>query len=84
MIRILYFARVREELELAEEEIPWSQQICDVSALIGALCRERGERWQQVLGQPNLLFSVNQSLADMDHPIREGDEVAFFPPVTGG
>ena len=84
MIRVLYFARVREELEVAEEELPWQEQITDVASLIASLCRGRGETWQRVLSQPNLLFAVNQSLADMDHPIREGDEVAFFPPVTGG
>ena len=84
MIRIRYFARVREELELAEEELSWREQIASVGALVDWLARERGEIWRRVLSQPHLLYAVNQSLADMDHPIREGDEVAFFPPVTGG
>ena len=83
-IRVRYFARVREELNLAEEELPFGEQVSSVAALIAWLGRERGETWQKVLSQPHLLHSVNQSLADVDHPIHEGDEVAFFPPVTGG
>ncbi|NIG98343.1 MAG: molybdopterin synthase sulfur carrier subunit [Serratia symbiotica] len=44
----------------------------------------RGDRWALALEPGKLLIAVNQSLVAADHPLRAGDEVAFFPPVTGG
>ncbi|RTF81482.1 MoaD/ThiS family protein, partial [Serratia marcescens] len=44
----------------------------------------RGDRWALALESGKLLAAVNQSLVAADHPLRAGDEVAFFPPVTGG
>jgi molybdopterin synthase sulfur carrier subunit len=41
-------------------------------------------QWAQFLASDKLLFSVNQTLVKESHPINDGDEVAFFPPVTGG
>ena len=83
-IKVLYFARIREQLERDEERIEWHAGITNVDSLIEHLCRNRSETWRHVLSQANLLYAVNQSLADLDHPIGPGDEVAFFPPVTGG
>ncbi|HOY23759.1 MAG TPA: MoaD/ThiS family protein, partial [Cellvibrio sp.] len=40
--------------------------------------------WLEFLASDKLLFSVNQTLVKASHPIQDGDEVAFFPPVTGG
>lgn len=53
-----------------------------VEALRQALCA-RGDRWALALESGKLLAAVNQSLVAADHPLRAGDEVAFFPPVTG-
>ncbi|GAB7211949.1 molybdopterin synthase sulfur carrier subunit [Dickeya oryzae] len=55
----------------------------DVASLRQALC-ERGDRWALALEDGKLLAAVNQSLVAMTHPLTDGDEVAFFPPVTGG
>lgn len=84
MIEVLYFARIREDLEVEREQLQWTGAIADVAALIEHLCSERGATWSATLYQDNLLVSVNQAMVKMDHELADGDEVAFFPPVTGG
>ncbi|PLR32074.1 molybdopterin synthase sulfur carrier subunit [Chimaeribacter californicus] len=81
MIEILFFAQVRELTGTASLTLP--AEFKDVDALRQALCA-RGDRWALALEAGNLLAAVNQSLVAMDHPLQAGDEVAFFPPVTGG
>jgi len=44
----------------------------------------RGGDWEKLLTTKNLRFAVNQDMARADTPVHDGDEVAFFPPVTGG
>lgn len=83
MLRVLFFARVREQLGCDSLELPWSSGYTTVEGLLASL-RQRGSHWQQALGQPNLLVAVNQRVADSAAPLQAGDEVAFFPPVTGG
>jgi len=84
MIRILYFARLREQLGTAEEELPGGPDSTTVAELAEAL-RRRGGPWADAFapGQP-VLSAVNQALARGDTALADGDEVAFFPPVTGG
>lgn len=81
MIKVLFFAQVREltgtsALELAPE-------YSDVAALRAALA-QKDDRWALALESGKLLAAVNQTLVPMSHPLHAGDEVAFFPPVTGG
>ncbi|MNJ80203.1 Molybdopterin synthase sulfur carrier subunit [compost metagenome] len=52
-------------------------------ALRAALC-ERGDKWALALESGKLLVAVNQTLVPLDTLLNDGDEVAFFPPVTGG
>ena len=84
MIEVLYFARIREDLDVGREQLEWTGGISDVAALIAYLCDERGAAWSTTLRQENLLVSVNQAMVNTDHQLADGDEVAFFPPVTGG
>ncbi|MEF1220359.1 molybdopterin synthase sulfur carrier subunit, partial [Photobacterium damselae] len=44
----------------------------------------RGDKWQLALESGKLLVAVNQTICPLDTEIKDGDEVAFFPPVTGG
>jgi len=83
MITIVYFAQVRERLGLEREELPWGAELSDVSAL-QAFLSSRGAIWSEVLQTENLLVAVNQEMADRGSELQDGDEVAFFPPVTGG
>lgn len=80
MIKVLFFAQVRELTgsdELSCEFYP------TVEALRTALA-ERGDKWALALESGKLLAAVNQTLVEFSHPLSSGDEVAFFPPVTGG
>lgn len=81
MINVLFFAQVRELTETDKLVLPAGYATVD--ALRQALCL-RGSRWALALESGKLLAAVNQSLVDMHHPLQDGDEVAFFPPVTGG
>ncbi|RRJ83851.1 molybdopterin converting factor subunit 1 [Aestuariirhabdus litorea] len=82
MIKVLFFARYAEELGLRELEWPLEGEL-RVAQLLEAL-QARGERWQAVLDNPNLIVSVNQEVVSAQAPLHSGDEVALFPPVTGG
>ena len=84
MLKILFFARVREQLDCASVELPWPESGLDLDGLQEQLCRERGEHWRAVLSQENMIRAVNQLVVAENSVLRDGDEVAFFPPVTGG
>ncbi len=83
MIKVCYFARLREELGTGEEELALPDGVTDVGALREWLS-QRGDTWQQALSAPAVLIALNHETAQPGTPIKEGDEVAFFPPVTGG
>ena len=83
-VHLRYFARLREALGRDAEELALPEGIANVGALL-ALLRERGGAWEKELasGRP-VRVAVNQDMADSANPVVAGDEVAFFPPVTGG
>jgi molybdopterin synthase sulfur carrier subunit len=83
MIRIRYFARLRETLGRGDEEIVLPDGVASAGALRDWLC-ERGQPWRDALSAPAVLVAVNQENALPETPVNDGDEVAFFPPVTGG
>ncbi|NEX20715.1 molybdopterin converting factor subunit 1 [Thiorhodococcus mannitoliphagus] len=84
MIRILYFARFREQLGLADETLPRRPGIETVADLLAQL-RARGGVWAETLPEgERLMTAVNQELVRPDTAIRDGDELGIFPPVTGG
>jgi molybdopterin synthase sulfur carrier subunit len=84
VIRVCYFASLREQLDRAEEPLELPADVADVAGL-RALLRERGGAWAEALAESRpVLCAVNQVMARPDLPIADGDEVAFFPPVTGG
>jgi molybdopterin synthase sulfur carrier subunit len=88
MITLLYFARLREVFGLASEQLP----VPDISnggtatiEHVRALLAARGGVWAQELAAGRAYrAAVNQDIAGADTLVKDGDEVAFFPPVTGG
>ena len=84
MLKILYLARLREDLGMGEESLALPAGVATVGALRAHLMA-RGGAWQAVLGENrSLRVAVNLDMAESGTTIRSGDEVAFFPPVTGG
>lgn len=82
MINVLFFAKVRDQLGISDLQIPYDDGI-DVQHLL-LLLHQRGELWQRVLTEKNILVAVNQVMSKFEQTLQDGDEVAFFPPVTGG
>ena len=76
MLKIIYFASLREQLGRAGDTL-------EISTPINIL-----EAWQQATGleafSDNLLVAVNQEYTTVEAMVADGDEIAFFPPVTGG
>ncbi|WP_024870789.1 molybdopterin synthase sulfur carrier subunit [Tolumonas lignilytica] len=80
-MKVLFFAQTRElvgvdELIIDAQDVT-AQQLRDALA-------ERGDKWQLALRDSALLVAVNQCLVPWNTPLSANDEVAFFPPVTGG
>ncbi|WP_374339987.1 molybdopterin converting factor subunit 1 [Methyloversatilis sp.] len=82
-IKVLYFAALREALGSPGEtiELPGS---ATTLAAVRALIAGRGGDWDKLAQMKNLRAAVNQRMAEPDAVVADGDEVAFFPPVTGG
>ena len=84
MIQLVFLARLRERFGVSREVFALSPDIATVSELLASL-RERGGAFTEELA-PTRAFrvAVNQDVVALDHPVKAGDEVAIFPPVTGG
>jgi molybdopterin synthase sulfur carrier subunit len=84
MVTVLYFARLREALGKGSEQVALPASVRDLEGL-RAMLIARGGAWELELapGKP-VRAAVNQAMAVGDTQIADGDEVAFFPPVTGG
>jgi molybdopterin synthase sulfur carrier subunit len=83
MIKLLYFASLREALGVANEAMELPAGVASVGALRQHLAA-RGDKWQVFAVSKSLRAAVNQAMVGADAPVAAGDEVAFFPPVTGG
>lgn len=87
-ITIKLFAALREalgesELQLDLAEIGSDASPADVAA-VKAVLANRGADWREALYQPNLVHALNHKVVFTDAVVSEGDELAFFPPMTGG
>lgn len=83
-INILYFARIKESVNYSSENIDLPNNVATVTALKNYLAL-RGENWANLFnGKQVIRAAINHALVDDMAKINAGDEVAFFPPVTGG
>lgn len=84
MITVLYFARLKESLNYSTEEMELPERVKTIAQLKTHLAK-RGEVWANLFnGQQTIRAAINHTLVDNNATITNGDEVAFFPPVTGG
>ena len=83
-MQLIYFASVRENLGLSQEKCELPDTVTTVAQLITHM-RTRGDHFAAAFENSLMLrVAVNQIHAQPDHPIKNSDEIAFFPPVTGG
>ncbi|MBO1519033.1 molybdopterin synthase sulfur carrier subunit [Oceanisphaera pacifica] len=80
-ITVMFFANIREQV--GQDSLTLTGEFASVSALRQHLVA-KGEPWASALGQPTLLAAVNHEIVPLSTAVSSQDEVAFFPPVTGG
>ena len=84
MPNLLYFASLRETLDSDKEQLDLPENVTNISQL-KSLLAERGGMWAgSFTNDTSLLVSINQQMANDQSEIKNADEIAFFPPVTGG
>jgi molybdopterin converting factor subunit 1 len=83
-MRILYFAWVRQKVGVAEEEVSPPPEVRDIAGLVAWLSARSPGHASAFAQAKQVRAAVNQEFATPDAPVRAGDEIAFFPPVTGG
>lgn len=83
-LTILYFAWLRERVGTGEQKLTLPSAITTVGDLVGWLAEQSPRHALAFENRQTIRCAVNQDFADSSTPVRPGDEVAFFPPVTGG
>ena len=83
-IKVLFFAKLRELFGTNQVDVTFTESDKKVSDVLAAL-RQKGEVWAEELNEnKSFRIAVNQEMVSEDVMINEGDEMALFPPVTGG
>ena len=83
-MKVLYFAWLKEKTSLAQEELTLPTGVNDVEGLIDFL-KNRGGGFSDAFADPAMVrVAVNMEHVQTSHPLNDSDEIAFFPPITGG
>lgn len=83
-VQVLYFAALAETLGVDAEALSVPAHIDSVAALRGWIA-DRGQPWEAIASMARIGAARNQRMVtDMAEQFADGDEIAFFPPVTGG
>lgn len=83
MIKVVFFAALRDKLGCDAITVEQLSSIKTVADVKQHLC-DSHPQWQTTFSQHSILCAVNHTMSDDDFIVKAGDEVAFFPPVTGG
>ncbi|MBC7951488.1 MAG: molybdopterin converting factor subunit 1 [Rhodospirillaceae bacterium] len=83
-MKVLYFAWLRTKAGVGEEDLVPPAEVNDVAALVGWLKGRSAGLADAFADMALIRVAVNQDYVGLDHPVKSGDEIAFFPPVTGG
>ena len=81
MIKVLFFAQTRELVGVDSLEV---EATFTTAEQLRQHLAERSDKWSLALQAWKLLVAINQTISPLSTEIKDGDEVAFFPPVTGG
>ena len=83
-MNILYFSWIKDKLGKSKENITLDENICSVAELINYL-KNKDETYKEVFNDiSSIRVSINMEIANIEDPIHINDEIAFFPPMTGG
>ena len=83
MITVLFFASLREELNTSRITVSHSNDINNLADVLNIILTNNPS-WASALSDEKLICAVNHKVSAMTSPVTDGDEVAFYPPVTGG
>lgn len=84
MVTVKFFSLVREALQVEQLVINLPHGVRTLADLKTHLVELNGDHWRVVLFQANMVHALDHHVVDVDTPIKDGAEVAFFPPMTGG
>ncbi|GAC17607.1 MoaD/ThiS family protein [Paraglaciecola arctica] len=86
MLKILFFGQLKEVLktEFLDIEFVYSGEQINSVAKLRSILQAKGDVWDEYLAYGKALVAVNQEMTNDDAVIGDADEIAFFPPVTGG
>jgi len=84
MIAVHFFASIREALGVEHKTFDLPKDVETVEQLITFLAQQHGDTWSEILGKGSVMVAVNHEMAERSARLQAGDEIAFFPPVTGG
>jgi molybdopterin synthase sulfur carrier subunit len=83
MINVVFFARIRDQLGIDQIHIPLPDGVNSLLQFTAYLTATHPS-FAGIIDQPTVLVAVNQEFAQPQTPVEDGDEIAYFPPVTGG
>lgn len=86
MLKVLFFGQLKEVIQTESLEIEFihhGEPIHSV-AMLRRLLQGKGDIWSEYLAYGKALVAINQEITSDDTVLHDGDEIAFFPPVTGG
>ncbi|OOF55572.1 molybdopterin synthase sulfur carrier subunit [Rodentibacter genomosp. 2] len=81
MLHVLFFGQTREIIGLDETKVEGEFESAEA---LRQYLSQQGDKWALALEKGKLLVAINQTLMPLESTIKSGDEIAFFPPVTGG
>ena len=82
-VKVLYFAALRDALDCGDETVELPGNVTTIGELRDYLAA-RSSRWAPLTDTKNVRMARNQRIVPADEPVSGNDEIAFFPPVTGG
>ena len=84
-LKLLFFASLRERFEFSQKEISLTKQVRTAEEFLLDMSKQIGGDWVDLFENKNMYkLAINQELSSWKDPIHEGDELAIFPPITGG
>ena len=84
-LKLLFFASLREQFEFSQKEITLLKEVRTAEEFLLDMSKQSGGEWINLFENKNMYkLAINQELSSWKDPIHEGDELAIFPPITGG